>query len=65
MVVVECGLMYDFSVVFYMEKLVIGFEVAEVVDIIVLVVENISCVVEVKNEIFEDVMVVIFDCLCY
>lgn len=41
LVVVDCGIMFDLLVVFYMNKIVVGFDVVYVLDIIVLILENI------------------------
>jgi fructose-1,6-bisphosphatase II len=55
------GSMYDPSAVFYMEKLVVGPEAAEVVDIRLPVAENIRRVAKAKGSTVEDVTVVLLD----
>ncbi|TDO68641.1 fructose-1,6-bisphosphatase II [Kribbella sp. VKM Ac-2571] len=53
--------MYDPSAVFYMEKLVVGPEAAEVVDIRLPVAENIRRVAKAKGSSVDDVTVVLLD----
>ncbi|MER7249841.1 class II fructose-bisphosphatase [Kribbella sp. NPDC000426] len=53
--------MYDPSAVFYMEKLVVGPEAAEVVDIQLPVAENIRRVAKAKGSSVDDVTVVLLD----
>ncbi|TWD73365.1 fructose-1,6-bisphosphatase II [Kribbella amoyensis] len=53
--------MYDPSAVFYMEKLVVGPEAADVVDIRLPVAENIRRVAKAKGSSVEDVTVVLLD----
>ncbi len=53
--------MYDPSAVFYMEKLVVGPEAAEVVDIRLPVAENIRRVAKAKGSTVDDVTVVVLD----
>jgi fructose-1,6-bisphosphatase II len=55
------GSMYDPSAVFYMDKLVAGPEVAEVVDIRLSVAENIERVAAAKHSHTEDVTVCVLD----
>jgi len=59
--VAERGTMYDPSAVFYMEKLVVGPEAADVVDISRSVGENIRAVAKAKGGRPGDVTVVILD----
>jgi len=59
--VTDRGGMYDPSAVFYMDKLVAGPEVADVVDIRLPVGENIRRIARVKRERPEDVTVVMLD----
>lgn len=59
--VTDRGGMFDPSAVFYMDKLVAGPEVADVVDIRIPVGENIRRVAKAKREAPEDVTVVILD----
>ena len=59
--VAERGAMYDPSAVFYMEKLAVGPEAADVVDIRLPVAENIRRVAKAKRETVEDVTVVMLD----
>ncbi|HVB27998.1 MAG TPA: class II fructose-bisphosphatase [Mycobacteriales bacterium] len=61
MAVAERGTMYDPSAVFYMEKLVVGPEAADVVDIEAPVADNIRAVAKAKGSTPEDVTVVILD----
>ncbi len=61
MAVSDRGSMYDPSAVFYMDKLVAGPEVADVVDIRLPAAENIRRIAKVKNEQPEDVTVVMLD----
>jgi fructose-1,6-bisphosphatase II len=53
--------MYDPSAVFYMEKLVVGPEAADVVDIRLPVAENIRRVAKAKGSTSDDVTVVLLD----
>ncbi|TDD43672.1 class II fructose-bisphosphatase [Kribbella antibiotica] len=53
--------MYDPSAVFYMEKLVVGPEAADVVDIRLPVAENIRRVAKAKGSSVDDVTVVLLD----
>ena len=53
--------MYDPSAVFYMEKLVVGPEAADVVDIRLPVAENVRRVARAKGSPVEDVTVVLLD----
>jgi fructose-1,6-bisphosphatase II len=53
--------MYDPSAVFYMEKLVVGPEAADVVDIRLPVAENIGRVAKAKGSSVDDVTVVVLD----
>ena len=53
--------MYDPSAVFYMEKLVVGPEAADVVDIRLPVAENIRRVAKAKGSPVDDVTVVLLD----
>ncbi|WP_433161410.1 class II fructose-bisphosphatase [Kribbella sp. CA-247076] len=53
--------MYDPSAVFYMEKLVVGPEAADVVDIRLPVAENIRRVAKAKGSTVDDVTVVLLD----
>ena len=55
------GSMYDPSAVFYMEKLVVGPEAADVVDIRNPVAENIHQVAKAKGSVAEDVTVMVLD----
>ncbi len=55
------GSMYDPSAVFYMEKLVAGPEIADVVDIRLPVAENIRRAAKAKGSTPEDVTVVLLD----
>ncbi|HEY0621069.1 MAG TPA: class II fructose-bisphosphatase [Kribbella sp.] len=55
------GSMYDPSAVFYMEKLVVGPEAADVVDIRLPVAENIRRVARAKGSPVDDVTVVVLD----
>lgn len=59
--VTDRGGMFDPSAVFYMDKLVAGPEVADVVDIRLPVAENIRRVAKAKKEQPEDVTVVMLD----
>lgn len=61
MAVSEAGTMYDPSAVFYMDKLVVGPESAEVVDIRLPVKENVRRVAKAKKRGVEDVTVVMLD----
>jgi fructose-1,6-bisphosphatase II len=55
------GSMYDPSAVFYMEKLVVGPEAVDVVDIRLPVAENIRRVAKAKGSTVDDVTVVLLD----
>jgi fructose-1,6-bisphosphatase II len=57
----ERGAMFDPSAVFYMEKLAVGPESADVVDLTVPVAENIRRVARAKNSDASDVTVCILD----
>jgi fructose-1,6-bisphosphatase II len=59
--VAERGTMYDPSAVFYMEKLVVGHEAADVVDITAPVAHNVQAVAKAKGGAVEDVTVCILD----
>src|SRR6201991_2196576 len=59
--VTERGAMFDPSAVFYMEKLAVGPEAADVVDLTVPVGENIRRVAKAKNSDPSDVTVCILD----
>jgi fructose-1,6-bisphosphatase II len=61
MAVSERGSMFDPSAVFYMEKIAVGPEAADVVDITAPVAENIAAVAKAKGMDPEDVTVVILD----
>lgn len=59
--VAERGAMYDPSAVFYMEKLVVGPESAEVVDISAPVAHNLKQIARSKGEHVDDLTVCILD----
>jgi len=61
MAVSEKGTMYDPSAVFYMDKLVVGPEAADVVDIRLPVKENVRRVAKARKRGVEDVTVVMLD----
>jgi fructose-1,6-bisphosphatase II len=61
MAVAPRNTMYDPSAVFYMEKLVVGPEAADVVDIRLPVGENIRRVAKAKGSTVDDVTVVLLD----
>jgi fructose-1,6-bisphosphatase II len=61
MAVAPRGSMYDPSAVFYMEKLAVGPEAADVVDIRLPVSENIKRVARAKGSSVDDVTVVLLD----
>ncbi|WBQ06917.1 class II fructose-bisphosphatase [Kribbella sp. CA-293567] len=61
MAVAPRNTMYDPSAVFYMEKLVVGPEAADVVDIRLPVSENIRRVAKAKGSSVDDVTVVLLD----
>jgi fructose-1,6-bisphosphatase II len=61
MAVAPRNTMYDPSAVFYMEKLVVGPEAADVVDIRLPVAENIRRVAKAKGSPVDDVTVVLLD----
>jgi fructose-1,6-bisphosphatase II len=61
MAVAPRNTMYDPSAVFYMEKLVVGPEAADVVDIRLPVAENIRRVAKAKGSSVDDVTVVLLD----
>ena len=57
----ERGAMFDPSAVFYMEKLVVGPDCADVIDIEAGVTENLRRIAKVKNSSVSDVTVCILD----
>jgi len=59
--VAERGTMYDPSAVFYMEKLVVGAEAADVVDIRLPVKENIRRLAKARKRAAEDITVCVLD----
>ncbi|MGI4896446.1 MAG: class II fructose-bisphosphatase [Janthinobacterium lividum] len=59
--VAERGTMYDPSAVFYMDKLVVGAEAADVVDIRLPVKENVRRLAKAKKRSAEDITVCILD----
>jgi fructose-1,6-bisphosphatase II len=59
--VAERGTMYDPSAVFYMEKLVVGADAADLVDITAPVAHNVQAVAKAKGGRVEDVTVCILD----
>ena len=59
--VAERGAMYDPSAVFYMEKLVVGPESAEVIDIAAPIAHNLKQIARAKGEHVEDLTVCILD----
>jgi fructose-1,6-bisphosphatase II len=59
--VTDRGAMYDPSAVFYMDKLVAGPQVADVVDIRLPAAENIRRIAKAKKESTEDVTVIMLD----
>ncbi len=59
--VAERGAMFDPSAVFYMEKLAVGPEAADVIDITVPIAENIRRVAKAKHSEVSDVTVCILD----
>jgi fructose-1,6-bisphosphatase II len=59
--VAERGAMFDPSAVFYMEKLAVGADCANVIDIDAGVVENLRRIAKVKNSGISDVTVCILD----
>ena len=59
--VAERGAMYDPSAVFYMEKLVVGPDAADVVDITAPIAHNLAQVARAKGEKVEDLTVCILD----
>jgi fructose-1,6-bisphosphatase II len=61
MAVAPRNTMYDPSAVFYMEKLVVGPEAADVVDIRLPIAENIRRVAKAKGSPVDDVTVVLLD----
>jgi fructose-1,6-bisphosphatase II len=61
MAVSERGSMFDPSAVFYMEKIAVGPEGADVIDITAPVAENIAAVAKAKGMDTEDITVVILD----
>ncbi len=61
MAVSERGTMYDPSAVFYMDKLVVGAECADRVDIRLPIAENVRRVARAKNRHPEDVTVIMLD----
>jgi fructose-1,6-bisphosphatase II len=61
MAVAERGAMFDPSAVFYMEKLAVGADAADAIDITVPIAENIHRVAKAKHMAVEDVTVCILD----
>ncbi|WP_151526053.1 class II fructose-bisphosphatase [Serinicoccus kebangsaanensis] len=61
MAVSERGTMYDPSAVFYMDKLVVGAEVADRVDIRLPVQENLRRIARAKKRYVEDLTVIMLD----
>lgn len=61
MAVSERGTMYDPSAVFYMDKLVVGAECADRVDIRLPIAENVRRVARAKKKYVEDVTVIMLD----
>lgn len=59
--VAERGAMYDPSAVFYMEKLVVGREAADVIDINAPIEDNLKAVARAQDERVEDLTVCILD----
>jgi fructose-1,6-bisphosphatase II len=59
--VAERGAMFDPSAVFYMEKLAVGPDAADVIDIEAGIVENLRRIAKVKNTSVSDVTVCILD----
>ncbi|RJO75806.1 class II fructose-bisphosphatase [Nocardia panacis] len=59
--VAERGAMFDPSAVFYMEKIAVGPDAAEVIDLSVPIGENIRRVAKVKNSSVSDLTVCILD----
>lgn len=59
--VAERGAMFDPSAVFYMEKLAVGPEAADVIDITAAVGENLRRIADVKRSTVSDVTVCILD----
>ncbi|MFB9375635.1 class II fructose-bisphosphatase [Kineococcus gynurae] len=59
--VAERGTMYDPSAVFYMDKLVVGAEAADVVDIRLPVKENVRRLAKAKKAAVEDITVCLLD----
>src|SRR5690349_984551 len=59
--VAERGAMFDPSAVFYMNKIAVGPDAADVIDITVPVAENINRVAKVKNSSVADLTVCILD----
>ncbi len=59
--VAERGAMFDPSAVFYMEKLAVGADCADVIDINAGVLENLRRIAKVKNSGISDVTVCILD----
>jgi fructose-1,6-bisphosphatase II len=59
--VAERGAMFDPSAVFYMEKLAVGPEAADVIDIEAGIAENLRRIAKVKNRSVSDVTVCILD----
>lgn len=59
--VTERGAMYDPSAVFYMEKLVVGAEAAQVIDITAPVSANLAAIARAKGERVADLTVCILD----
>lgn len=61
MAVAERGTMYDPSAVFYMDKLVVGAECADRVDIRLPIAENVRRVARAQKKYVEDVTVIMLD----
>ncbi|GAB2930456.1 class II fructose-bisphosphatase [Rhodococcus aerolatus] len=59
--VAERGAMFDPSAVFYMEKIAVGPEAADVIDLTVPVAENIRRVAKVKDSAVSDITVCVLD----
>ena len=59
--VAERGAMFDPSAVFYMEKIAVGPEAADVIDLSVSIAENLRRVAEAKNSLVSDLTVCVLD----
>jgi fructose-1,6-bisphosphatase II len=59
--VAERGAMFDPSAVFYMDKIAVGPEAADVIDITIPVAENVRRVAKAKKELVSDLTVCILD----